>query len=331
MSNNLAIFENNLRNIDLSSSSTYRNEVDSEKYSKFLSRKLYNFIFSKQSRISTRRIFKIHKIEPKKAFHLDKKKNINTKNLSKDTELNETNTTLSLTGLKGMGSLPNLKQKSFKSLCYIDLADIFIATNNVFRKAMDLRQLTILCLHNCGIFTIPNELCRLAPSLQTLDLSLNYLSSIPNEVHWEQLKGLNLDLNSFDKWPNNLNSTKLPNLTYLSLANNKIMNCQANFKFNHLQFLDLSYCSLIHAPDWIINSKGLTVLNLRGNSNLYLQSLNFLNVLPSLRRLDVSGVSYVEGGMEKSEIKLPPSLEVIVARNGIAEAVPIGNYTILHD
>ena len=322
------IFDENKNNKKLHGISS-RTILQPDQFMAVLSIPLFRFIISSHSRSVCRESYVRLGISPFKAAHLEKKKKkIINKKFLEFTNYTEENTTLSLSGMKGNGSLPTFKQKTYKYLHFLDLSDVLISSSDIYKRAMNLKQLSILCLHNCGILQIPNELCKLSLTLTTLDLSLNYISNIPNEIHWERLKGINLSSNAFDGWPENLNSTKLPNLTYLDISNNKIINCPSNIGFINLYFLDFSYCALASFPEWILNSKQLKYLSLRGNSHLSLPDLNFISNFNSLKRLDISGLSFED---KITEIHPPAPLEVIVARNHTSEFIPKRNYIIIHD
>ncbi|KAK8882121.1 hypothetical protein M9Y10_044761 [Tritrichomonas musculus] len=333
MTNNLSIFEENLANRELKTIPESKTLV-SDEYFKKISLPLFRFLFSYQSRVVCRNSLLKHNLEPSKQFHLSKKSSDNNKKMEEYIQtINEASTTFSVSGFNGNANLPNFKPKNFNSISYLNLSDCLITSSSAFRSILNLKSLTMLCLYNCGLFSIPPDLYKLPTTLKSLDFSLNYIASIPNEIHWEHIEGLNLSLNALDGWPANLNPSRMPNLVYLVLSNNKI---KGKFKssnqtapFPNLQFLDLSYCALFSCPEWVFQLKSLTSLSLTGNINLVIPSLECFQPMTSLRKLNISGVQLLHNSTKKAKPHV--SLEIIIARGKTWKYVPEGNYAIIHD
>lgn len=343
MTDNLSIFEDNLMDHQLSTISESKTLV-SDEYFKKISLPIFRFVFSYQSRVVCRESLLKYNLEPSKKLRLQKKSSDSKKssdNYNKNMEeyiktINKDSTTFSVSGFNGNANLPSFKQKNFNSLTFLYLSDCLITSNSAFKSALSLKSLTMICLYNCGLFSIPTDLIKLPPNLKSIDLSLNYISTIPNDVHWEHLEGLNLSLNAFNGWPPNINPTKMPNLQYLILSNNKI---KKKFKsanivspFQNLQYLDLSYCALFNCPEWVFQLKSLTSLSLTGNINLVIPSLDCFQPMTSLRKLNISGVQLLANPDDLLKKSKPHvSLEVIIARGETWKFVPEGNYAIVHD
>lgn len=333
---NLEIFEKNLA--ILSRDSKIKDLFSpSDTYFDQISGPLFRYIFSYQSRVVGANSFHKYNIEPEKNIQLQTKSpesNDNMENYLKT--ITEETTTFSVSGLNGNANIPSFKQKTYGSLTYLDFSNSKIISNSVFRYAMALKSLTHLCLFNCGLFSIPQELYKPIHSLKTLDLSSNYISTIPHEIQWDKIQGLNVSLNSFDGWPTNLNNSKMPNLEYLSISNNKIKDNFGSISkggcFSKLQYLDMSFCELLILPKVFTQCRALTYFSLSGNMNLVLPDLDFFEDSTLLQFLNISGVSFgVSLNNLPKTAKFPPSIEVIVARQKTYEYIPKGNYTIIHD
>lgn len=343
MTDNLSIFEDNLTDRELSSISESKTLI-SDAYFEKISLPIFRFVFSYQSRAVCRDSLLKYNMEPSKKLRLQKKSsdrkkssdNYNTNMEDYIKTISKESTTFSVSGFNGNANLPSFKQKNFNSLLYLNLSDCLITTSSAFKSALNLKSLTMICLYNCGLFSIPTDLYKLPPNLKSIDFSLNYISTIPNEVHWEHMEGLNLSLNAFNGWPAAVNPTKMPNLQYLILSNNKI---KQKFKsvnitspFPNLQYLDLSYCALFSCPDWVFQLKSLTSLSLTGNINLVIPTLDCFQPMTSLRKINISGVQLLTNPNDLTKKAKPHvSLEVIIARGNTWKCVPEGNYTIIHD
>lgn len=218
--------------------------------------------------------------------------------------------------------------KSRANVKFIDLTGAVIRSKDVFKKFLLFKQLTSLSLSNCGLLEIPKKL---PPTLRNLDLSHNYISEIvAASNHWEQFERLNLSQNSFTEWPQDLNPVVFPNLVFLSIAWNKIENpnpLTIIMCFPKLLYLDLSYCSLLSYPKWLISSRSIHILNIAGNSEIVDFSMSMLAKMGSLKWIDISNVFINQ--YQDEEKNFPSSLDKIISKENNYQLIEINNCSVV--
>lgn len=109
-------------------------------------------------------------------------------------------------------------------------------------------KVTILDLSNNRIEAI-DEAIRLLPHIESLTLNNNVLSEISNVTLLPRLSELHLGSNSFTTLPDNLH-TKMGNIVYIDLSQNKLTSLAAFCKLYSLEGLDVS-CNQIEDIDEI--------------------------------------------------------------------------------
>ena len=181
---------------------------------------------------------------------------------------------------------PPLKSlKKHQSLIFLNLSYAYFTSPKTLSPIHSFQSLVSLSLHNCALFEVPAELCKLPPKLQNLDLSENYLSEIPSDVKWDKLKHINLSINCFSSWPSVIQSNCLHLTTLLFSFNDLGCTQFPAHPLPELKRLDLSYCNLISFPAFIYHSKNLEIINLNGNcqiSDFYFKNLNNLHQLKQI-------------------------------------------------
>lgn len=266
-----------------------------------------NYLFSLNNHSMIQKMIKEKEIpNPKENAKIQGIKHNNFKVL-----LKEQNSVFSLSYLKVdehvFSALKQIKTK--KELVYFDFTGLYFPNFSFFKHFPKLSNVRTLCLHECGLTEIPPDLINIPKHLVNLDLSCNYISSLPEELHWRNLEGLNLSHNAFDEWPNNLNSTNFPMLKGLNISFNNINSINNNdMKFDNLLSLDLSFTNLESFPSFISDSVSLKSLILKGNKLLDSFSLNSISELKNLEYLDIGKIKTSE--TEKGDV--PESLKIII-------------------
>ncbi|XP_043268514.1 nischarin [Venturia canescens] len=126
-------------------------------------------------------------------------------------------------------------------------------------------KLSHLDLSNNRIKEI-DEAIKLLPHIETLILNNNLLTEISNVTLLPRLSQLHLGSNSFSKLPNNLH-TKLGNIVYMDLSQNKLTSLASFSKLYSLEGLDVS-CNRIENIEEVKNIGHLPCLeNLRLTGN----------------------------------------------------------------
>lgn len=111
-----------------------------------------------------------------------------------------------------------------------------------------------------------DEAIKLLPHIETLILNNNSLTEISNVTLLPRLSQLHLGSNSFTKLPNNLH-TKLGNIVYMDLSQNKLTSLASFSKLYSLEGLDVS-CNRIENIEEVKNIGHLPCLeNLRLTGN----------------------------------------------------------------
>lgn len=275
-----------------------------------LSPSLWNYLFSMNNHSSIHRLVKKHELpNPKDNKNYELLTLNNFKVILKDQK-----SIFSLSYFKVEEQVFSaLRQSKIKKeLVYIDFTGLYFLDFSFFKHFQKLSQVKTLCLHECGLIDIPQDLVNLPKHLIYLDLSCNYISSLPDELHWKNLEGLNLSHNALNVWPSCLNGNNFPELKGLIMSFNNLIKINQNIAtFQNLISLDLSFTNLESFPLFISNSFGLKYLNLRGNIMLEEFNFNFIVLLSNLEYLDI-------GKAKTSEIdkhKIPASLEFIISHD----------------
>jgi len=117
---------------------------------------------------------------------------------------------------------------------------------------------------SCGLKTFPQEILKLAGSLEILDLSNNELSQLPADFgRLKKLRILFLSQNKFEEIPETL--SQCPNLTMIGFKSNIISRFPENALPTKVQWLILTDNQIEKLPDSIGNLKNLQKLMLAGN------------------------------------------------------------------
>ncbi|UJR21069.1 hypothetical protein I4U23_024169 [Adineta vaga] len=155
------------------------------------------------------------------------------------------------------------------------IADILIELNLEMNLLQNVSStwLNSKLIHLEKINLASNELISLnhfdhiqLPNLKEFNLSRNQLNTFPNTIQqWTSLIKLDLSFNRLSSIPR-FALTSLNNLTWLSLASNRDLNCiiQDSFKYlKSLQYLDLSSTNLFHFDACIfIQITGLQIFHI---------------------------------------------------------------------
>ena len=122
-----------------------------------------------------------------------------------------------------------------------------------------------------GLEEFPRELYDLADTLEELDLSMNHLSSLPDDFgRLKNLKAVFFFDNQFESLPAVLK--ECPKLDIYGFRNNKISNVMSSSLPGHLRWLILTGNRLRHLPDDIGRLHDLQKLMLAGNALEFLPS-----------------------------------------------------------
>lgn len=209
--------------------------------------------------------------------------------------------------------LSSIKLKKKKDLVFLDLSSCFLSSSDTLKAFHKFSGLQYLCLSDCGIvdLTKTSDLINLPKTIRSLDLSRNFISQIPSEIHWKQIEYLNLSKNAFSKWPDAIEPEKLPNIISINLSENSILS-HSSFAsaFSKLQTLSLECNPHKTAPDWITKCTELKHVSFKGCSDLNLDLYSLFN-LPNLVFLDISDVKITDVQRLKN---LPRSLMLIICR-----------------
>ena len=117
---------------------------------------------------------------------------------------------------------------------------------------------------SCGLETFPPELFGLADTLQTLDLSGNRLSSLPDDLgRFTQLRILFCSLNAFTRLPEVLG--QCPSLEMIGFRTNRIADLPADSLPRKLRWLILTGNCIESLPDRLSQCDALQKLMLAGN------------------------------------------------------------------
>ena len=179
--------------------------------------------------------------------------------------------------------------KKQPSLVFLNLSYAYFTSSKTLTPLHSFQTLVSLSLHNCALFDIPVELLKLPPKLQNLDLSENYLSEIPNEVKWEKLKNINLSINCFSSWPCIFHSNSFHLKTLILSFNDFSLASIPSQPLPELENLDISYCNLLNFPTFILQSKNLEILNIRGNFDIHSFYYKHLNEFNHLKTVYING------------------------------------------
>jgi len=200
--------------------------------------------------------------------------------------------------------------KGHKDLQYLDMGGALFTKPDPFRHFNRFSALRCLSLRNCGLLAVPQDLESLPKPLRFLDLSMNFLSQLPQNTNWNHLKGLNLSENSFSAWPPQVVPDEIPKLSHLSLAGNAIGNPPpSQTGFRRLRYLDLSYTLITCVPPWIGECSQLRMLFLAGATKMGPLPPELLLVFKSLQLVDVSGM-----GLGLGDVWVPPGLALLVMK-----------------
>lgn len=206
--------------------------------------------------------------------------------------------------------LSSIKIKKKKDLIFLDLTSCYISSLDSLKGLHKLSSLQYLCLSDCGIVDLPNDIVNLPKTIRSLDLSSNFISQISADIHWKQLEYLNLSENSFSKWPSAIDPDKLPNLISINCSINSIESFPPLVtSFTKLQSLMLDYNPFGFIPNWLSKCIELRFLSLSGCTNLKDLQLSLLFNLPHLSFLNISNVPIRD---DQSLSKVPKSLNLII-------------------
>ncbi len=117
---------------------------------------------------------------------------------------------------------------------------------------------------SCGLESFPPELFGLADTLQTLDLSGNRLSSLPDDFgRFTQLRILFCSFNNFTRLPDVLG--QCPRLEMIGFRSNRISDLPASSLPRNLRWLILTGNCIASLPDQLGQCEALQKLMLAGN------------------------------------------------------------------
>ena len=215
----------------------------------------------------------------------------------------------------------------FESLRYCNFSGVYFSSTEGLKSLLKIKQIEFLCFHDCGLLAVPPQLLKLPPSLKNLDLSLNFIESVPTDVKWEQLEGLNLDENALSEFPVALSQERTPNLRVLAISFNSFGGSGAPVSGpSRLTHLNMSYCGLGAVPLFVYQCSELQELRLRGNGNMTGIDWSQIAMLKQIQRIDISGARLPS---LEHEIVLPSTLKVIIAKGGKKSEIPEGNYLVI--
>jgi hypothetical protein len=207
----------------------------------------------------------------------------------------------------------------------IDIGGSFVTRSDPLRRLGRFASLSALSLRNCGLLALPPDLAAPPRPLQFLDLSVNYIATLPLKLAWQQIRGLNLSNNAFVDWPAAATPTAAPSLTFLSLAGNAIGNApDAVSFFKHLRFIDCSDTLITIIPTWLSECPNIRIMRFSGATNCAQFPLRYLVQFAQLRFADVSGV-----GLYGTTDKVENNITLLVSLGADAAACPTGNYTLI--
>ncbi|KAH0786715.1 leucine-rich repeat domain-containing protein [Histomonas meleagridis] len=299
--------------------------LDEERQKVQISRALWRYLYTLNSHSFINKLMAANKIpHPKERKYPQMTKN-DYNNLFADS-----NTSFSLSRVQVKDpKMKHIKRKgNHKEMVFFDFNGTFFSSLSPFKKFQKFTHLRYLSLHDCGLTLIPPELANPPKNIVSLDLSFNYISQLPDEVHWSNLQGLNLSNNAFTQWPKLLDGSLFPQLEYLSISFNNLSSTlpQQLQVFPNLITLDLSYTNVTILPDWIFNLNKLNTLSLRGNSLVEGFSFKFLCGLSELRILDISNVPL----SKNYDQTFPKSLELLIDRNADPKTAPKGSFVVVY-
>ena len=219
------------------------------------------------------------------------------------------------------------RKSGFENLRYCNFAGVYFASTEGLKFLTKVKQLEFLCFHDCGLLCVPPQLYKLPPALKNLDLSLNFIESVPAEVKWEQLEGLNLDENALHEFPAALAAERTPNLKSLTMAFNPVGKGGAIASGPQgLTHLNMSYCGLDVVPQFVYQCMELQELRLRGNGSMKGIDWAQISKLSKCGRIDISGVPLPS---LDNEVVLSKTIKVILAKGGKRSEIPQGNYSVI--
>lgn len=288
-----------------------------------ISKSLWKYIYSSKSKMHLHDLIVDNEISnPKSSMYNDITPD-NLKSLFTDAR-----TTFCLSHMNIQNPpLAALKKIKRKDIVLYDFNGVYFSNYDSFKLLQKFQGLKYLCLRDCGLIEVPRELCQIAKTLRTLDLSANFIRTIPQDIKWSSLKSLNLSENGICGWPLAIDPERLPRLQHLSLSYNPIEQDRAKkASFMHLLSLDLSYSSLTVFPPWIVNCPKLNYLSLRGNTRMCGFTLRYVQMLTNLQMLDITGVPIQ---FDDRDLQLPSELELLVYRDGMKQALPPGSYSLI--
>jgi Leucine-rich repeat (LRR) protein len=164
-------------------------------------------------------------------------------------------------------------------------------------------------------------------NVRFLDLSQNLITSLPHQINWSKLYGLNLSENGFSEWPGVIIPEALPRLGYLIIGGNGFENTP-NFPngFPSLRYLDLSATRLQAIPPWIFASLKLKAVRFNGSTRITDLKLDTIAKFPELRMADLTGLE-LPGGEEP--FALPPQCDLFVLKGLPPQRCPSGSATLV--
>ncbi|OHS92959.1 hypothetical protein TRFO_12143 [Tritrichomonas foetus] len=203
-------------------------------------------------------------------------------------------------------------KKSKKDLVFFYLSGVTFTNYDCLKNLSKFNHIRYLCLANCSLNVIPNELFSLPKYIKSLDLTRNNISVIPNDVHWKQLEGINLSENALTSWPSIFEPEKLPSIISIDISFNRISEIKNNLSpFTNLESLILDYTPLKSFPSWISACMNLKYLSLKGCDVIYNFSFHQIMSLDNLSYLNISNVSIAK---KDGNIVLK-NLKSVIARN----------------
>ncbi|CAI0555271.1 unnamed protein product [Linum tenue] len=191
-----------------------------------------------------------------------------------------------LSGVFHLDSITTLENLRSLSLSYNN--NISILFGSTPHNSTWISPLIYLNLSSCNITRIPSFYLDFFPSLETLDLSHNFLNSMTIlPPHMESLQYLDLSYNMIE---GQLSIPWSPQLQYLLVDNNKLTGRMPHHICNitTLDVINLSNNSLSGSiPECLVNLTDLTVLQLRMN-NFHGSVPSIFGNMSSLENLDLN-------------------------------------------